>query len=65
MDDTRRRLTSHKESKIKSHTMSFKQTVALFAKKNSSNSGALKFNVDRKQIKNQLKSDLSEVDASQ
>ena len=62
MDDTRRRLTSHKESKIKSHTMSFKQTVALFAKENSSNSGALKFN---KQIKNKLKSDLTEVVASQ
>ena len=45
--------------------MSFKQTVALFAKENSSNSGALKFNVDRKQIKNKLKSDLTEVVASQ
>ena len=65
-----------KESKIKCYTISYKQTAAKFAKGNSINSASLKFNVDRKRIrervnnmneisaKNQLESDLIEMDAS-
>ena len=34
MDKTGRKLTSQKGSEIKLHTMSFKQTVAKFAKEN-------------------------------
>ena len=49
-DDSGRKLTSHKGSKIKSYTMSFKQTVAKFTKENSINLPSLKFNVDHKRI---------------
>lgn len=43
--------TSHKGSKIRSYTMSFKQTVAKFAKENSINSASMNFKVDRKRIR--------------
>ena len=51
MDEAGNNATSHKGSKIKSYTMSFKQTVAKFAKENSINSASMKFKVDRKQIR--------------
>ena len=51
MDEAGNNATSHKGSKIKSYTMSFKQTVAKFAKENSINSVSMKFKVDRKRIK--------------
>ena len=51
MDEAGNNPTSHKGSKIKSYTMSFKQTVAKFAKENLTNSASMKFNVDRKRIR--------------
>ena len=51
MDEAGNNATSHKGSKIKSYTMSFKQTVAKFAKENSINSASVKFKVDRKRIR--------------
>lgn len=55
MNETRRNATSHKGSKVRSYTMSFKQTVAKFAKDNSINSASLKFKVDRKRIREWMK----------
>lgn len=54
--DAERRLTSHKGSKIKSYTMSFKLTVAKFAKENSIHSASSKFNLDRKRVREWVKS---------
>ena len=51
MDEAGNNATSHKGSKIKSYTMSFKQTVAKFAKENSISSASMKFKVDRKHIR--------------
>ena len=51
MDKAGNNATSRKGSKIKSYTMSFKQTVAKFAKENSINSASMKFKVDRKRIR--------------
>ena len=51
MDEAGNNATSHKGSKIKSYIMSFKQTVAKFAKDNSVNSASMKFEVDRKRIR--------------
>ena len=51
MGETGNNATSHKGSKIKSYTISFKQTVAKFAKQDSINSTSMKFRVDRKRIK--------------
>ena len=48
MDEAGNNTASHKGSKIKSYTMSFKQTVAKFGKENSINSASMKFKVDRK-----------------
>ena len=51
MDNAERKLTSHKGSKIKSYTISFKQTVAKFAKENSISPASWKFSLDRKRIR--------------
>ena len=51
MDGSGNNATSHKESKIKSYTMSFKQAVAKFDKENSINSASMKFKADRKRIR--------------
>ena len=45
MDDAERKLSLHKGSKIKSCTMSSKQTGAKYTKGNSIDSVSLKFNV--------------------
>ena len=51
MDEAGNHATSHKGSKIKSYTMSFKQIVAKFVTVNLINSASMKFKVDRKQIR--------------
>lgn len=77
MENVGRKLILHKGSKIKSYKMYFKQTVVKFSKKNSIKSATLKFNADHRWEengwtmlmkylqKNQLESNLMEVDPSQ
>ena len=62
MDNTERcsKLMSHKGSKIKSYTMSFKVNVATFSGRNSINSASLKFNVDRKRVREWM-SNINEI----
>ena len=51
MNEAGNNATSHKGSKVKSYTMSFKQTFAKFPKENSINSASMKFKVDCKRIR--------------
>ena len=61
-DDILSKQMSHKGSKIKAYTMSFKQTAVKFARENSINSAALKFNVDRKRVREWI-SNIDEISA--